>query len=132
MLHKLKQWFSKDEQHIGLPNLQKEENAAFLLQVDNLNLGTLKCENNQWIFNYTDEFKKRKDEYNRIVGFPDLNKTYRSDYLWSFFQIRIPGLKQPAIRQILKNEQIDETNEVELLKRFGRKTISNPYELVSV
>jgi HipA-like protein len=131
MLQKLKKWFSKDEGEVA-SYLPKDENASFELIVDNLKLGILKCEGGEWIFKYTDEFKKHKDEYNRIIGFPDLNKTYYSDYLWSFFQVRIPGLKQPAVREILKNEHIDENNEVELLKRFGRKTISNPYELVNV
>jgi len=49
--------------------------------------------------------------------------------LWPFFGIRIPGLKQPAIQEILRNENIETDNDVELLKRFGQKTISNPYEL---
>ncbi|KAK6033622.1 hypothetical protein OSTOST_00220 [Ostertagia ostertagi] len=44
--------------------------------------------------------------------------------------IRIPGLKQPAIQEILKREKIDSGNDIELLKRFGQKTISNPYELM--
>jgi len=45
-------------------------------------------------------------------------------------KIPLPGLKQPAIQEILKNEEIDKGNEIALLKRFGRKTITNPYELV--
>ena len=72
----------------------------------------------------------KSDIYNRIIGFPDLDKTYKSELLWPFFQVRIPGLKQPAIQEILKNEKIDEFNEVQLLKRFGKKIIANPYELV--
>lgn len=130
MLHKFKKWFSKNEEEI-MPELSKNEKASFILLVDNLQLGTLNCENGKWIFKYTDEFKKRSSEYNRIIGFPDLNKTYRSEYLWPFFRVRIPGLKQPAVREILQKEHIDGTNEVELLKRFGRKTIANPYELVT-
>lgn len=67
--------------------------------------------------------------YNHIAGFSNLNKVYKNETLWPFFRIRIPGLKQPAVKEILKKENINETNELELLKRFGHKTISNPYEL---
>ena len=44
-------------------------------------------------------------------------------------EARIPGLKQPAIKEILEKESIDKENEAALLVRFGRKTIANPYEL---
>ncbi|MEP7111336.1 MAG: HipA N-terminal domain-containing protein [Ferruginibacter sp.] len=97
---------------------------------DGIRIGTLHCENGDWFFKYTDDFKNHSDEYNRIVGFPDLDKIYQSDKLWPFFQIRIPGLKQPAVQEILARENIDKSNEVALLKRFGYKTITNPYELV--
>jgi hypothetical protein len=60
-----------------------------------------------------------------------LTKVYRKDSLWPFFLVRIPGLKQPAIKEIIEKENIDTENEVELLKRFGQKSISNPYELIA-
>ncbi len=47
----------------------------------------------------------------------------------AFFQTCIPGLKQPAVKEILDKENINVENEAALLKRFGKKTISNPYEL---
>ena len=131
MFRKLVNWFSKSgddyEMQVQLP---KDEEAKFILMVDNLRIGTLFCEKGEWFFKYTEEFKQHSDEYNRIVGFSDLNKTYKSDTLWPFFQIRIPGLKQPAVQEILEKEKIDKDNEVALLKRFGQKSISNPYELV--
>ncbi len=131
MLRKRKNWFSKKEDDMAMQvQLPKDETAKFILTVDNINIGVLSCDKSEWYFHYTDEFKKHADEYNRIVGFPDLNKTYKSETLWPFFQIRIPGLKQPAIREILEKEKIDKANEAALLKRFGQKTISNPYELV--
>jgi HipA-like protein len=129
MLQFFKNLFSKDEGTLTI-HKPKEENAVFILKVDDIDLGILKCIDGEWIFQYTEEFKKHK-EYNRIVGFPDLNKQYRSDFLWPFFRIRIPGLKQPAVQEILKKENIDQEDEVQLLKRFGRKTIANPYELIA-
>lgn len=132
MIRKIFNWFSKSgddfEMQVQLP---QNEDGKFILMVDGMRIGTLYCEKGEWYFKYTDDFKKHSDEYNHIVGFPDLNKTYKSDSLWPFFQIRIPGLKQPAVQEIIAKEKIDQTNEVALLKRFGKKSISNPYELVA-
>ena len=125
---KIKSWFSKGDEDIET-HLPVDENATFILKVDDIVIGTLHCENGIWEFKYSEEFKKQKD-YNLITGFPDLNKVYREKTLWPFFRIRIPGLKQPAVQEIIKKEQINQENEVSLLKRFGQKTISNPYELI--
>lgn len=130
MLSKIKKWFSKSEDNLEMQvQLPKDEEAKFILMVDDISIGTLHCQKGEWFFKYTDDFKKHTGGYNRITGFPDLNKTYQSDMLWPFFQVRIPGLKQPAIQEILEEEKIDKANEVALLKRFGRKTITDPYEL---
>jgi len=112
-----------------MPHLPKEENETFILKVDNIQIAILHCENGEWQFKYTDEFKQNNDNYNLITGFSNLDKTYRSETLWPFFKTRIPGLKQPAVKEILEKENISEENEAALLKRFGKKTISNPYEL---
>ncbi|KRT17882.1 hypothetical protein ASU31_00890 [Pedobacter ginsenosidimutans] len=131
MINYLKQLFSKSEEpHADVEVLlPKGENATFELRVDKLVIGTLHCENGVWEFKYTEDFKKNGGNYNHIAGFSNLNKVYTNDSLWPFFQTRIPGLKQPAVKEILKKEHINESNELELLKRFGKKTISNPYEL---
>ena len=128
MFNSIKNWFGKSDEDLAM-RLPQNEKAIFHLSVDDIRIGLLRCEKGEWIFKYTDEFKKHTDEYNLIVGFPDLNKEYRSETLWPFFRIRIPGLKQPAVQEILQNEQIDQENEVALLKRFGKKTIANPYRL---
>jgi HipA-like protein len=128
MINKIKQWFSKSREDTS-SYVPPNENVKFVLLADKIKLAELKSENGEWVFKYTDEFKNHLDRYNLIVGFPDVNKEYHSESLWPFFRIRIPGLKQPAVQNILKKENIDQENEVELLKRFGQKTIANPYEL---
>ena len=127
----LKKLFSKDEDDMEIAGLPQDEKATFILKVEDIDLGILKSENGEWIFMYTDDFKKYGEKYTTIVGFPDVDKIYRSEMLWPFFRIRIPGLKQPAIQEILEKEKINEQNEVQLLKRFGKKTIANPYQLLS-
>jgi len=119
--------FTKDDDEITL-SIPSIERGQLTLKVDNLIIGYLSCKDGQWIFKYSEEFKTQ-DEYHNLIGFPHLDGEYVSDQLWPFFKIRIPGLKQPAIKEIVEHEHIDSKNEFELLKRFGRKTISNPYEL---
>lgn len=130
MTNYLKRFFSKstEENEIEIV-LPKNANATFELKIDQIIVGTLHCENGEWQFQYTEEFKNVRNKYNHIAGFSNLDKIYKNETLWPFFQTRIPGLKQPAVKEILKNENINEANELELLKRFGHKTISNPYEL---
>jgi HipA-like protein len=130
MLKKIKNWFSKsDIEHEVSHVLPQHVEEKFMLKVNDLNVGVLYCENGEWLFKYHEEYKKSSNEYYNIVGFPDLNKVYKSDHLWPFFQIRIPGLKQPAIQEIIKKENINIDNEAALLRRFGNKSIANPYEL---
>ncbi len=128
MIKMLNKLFSKSEEEIDLV-LPVKADGQMILKLENLVIGYLSCKNGEWTFKYSEEFKNQND-YHKIIGFPELDEEYKSNDLWPFFRIRIPGLKQPAIREIIEIENI-QTNEYELLKRFGKKTISNPYELVS-
>ena len=127
MLEKIKAWFSRNDDDLAM-YLPENETITFILKIDDLDIGILAGQNGKWEFKYTDEFKQNS-EYSRIIGFPDIYKKYTNTTLWPFFRIRIPGLKQPAVQEILEKEKIDKKNEVELLKRFGHKTIANPYIL---
>lgn len=128
MIKKFLNWFKKEQNNTEL-HLPVEEKELFVLNLNELEIGFLECKDGIWYFYYSEEFKKIK-EYHLITGFPNLNKKYSSESLWPFFQTRIPGMGQPAIKDILKKEKIDKKNEFALLKRFGFKTISNPYTLV--
>ncbi len=105
--------------------------AKFELKISNLVIGILFSENNKWYFEYSDEFKAQS-QYYRIVGFSDLNRKYENDTLWPFFKVRIPGLKQPMVQEIIEKEEIDSKDESSLLKRFGKRIATNPYILESV
>jgi HipA-like protein len=130
MLNYLKNLFSKSQEDSELVlRLPENAKATFELKVDRMVIGTLRCEMGNWVFKYSDEFKNHKDEYNHIAGFSQLDKIYQNETLWPFFQTRIPGLKQPSVKEIIEKEHINASDEFALLKRFGKKTISNPYEL---
>jgi len=110
------------------PSLEWTGKIEFALKIDDLVIGYLRAADSIWSFEYSEAFRNQ-EKYRRLVGFSDLNKTYTSDVLWPFFKIRIPGLKQPMVKEIIQEEDLDVTNEAQLLERFGRKSMSNPYIL---
>lgn len=131
MVNFIKKWLSKSDEDYAM-HLPTDEKVTFLLKLGDVEVGKLICQNGIWKFSYSYDFKNNADKYNSLVGFSDVNKTYESDTLWPFFRLRIPGLKQPKIQEILEFENIDKENEVALLKRFGKKTIANPYSLFTL
>lgn len=101
--------------------------AEFRLTYDGLLVGTLSVQDGLWRFKYSDEF--RKSDLRPIVEFPDVDKVYERPDLWQFFAMRIPSPEQPEVEEIIKQERIAEDDAVSLLKRFGRRTIANPFQL---
>ena len=125
-------WFKKiTDKGIEESEFNAEGEFKFLLKIQDLIIGYLSFNNGDWEFQYSEEFKNQK-KYTRITGFSDLNKVYKSKILWPFFKIRIPGIKQPMIIEIIEAEKLDPKNEAILLRRFGKKTMSNPYILEQV
>ncbi|MCB9283015.1 MAG: hypothetical protein H6563_02990 [Lewinellaceae bacterium] len=130
MMEFLKKLFNKSEDDFSG---SESQNVRFILKIDDLELGILEIgilefKDGLWIFQYSEAFKNQS-KYSKVIGFSDLSKVYKSDVLWPFFKIRIPGLKQPMVQEVLKAENINQNDEASLLKRFGRKNISNPYLL---
>jgi HipA-like protein len=110
--------------HVHAP---PEVRAKFLLTYGDLLVGTLTVQDSQWQFEYSDEFKQ--SDLRPIVEFPDVEKVYQSKDLWQFFAMRIPSPEQPEVEEIIRREHIEEDDAVKLLKRFGGRTIANPFEL---
>ena len=101
----------------------------FTLSYKKLEIGSLTFKEGEWVFRYSDEFKNQ-NEIQPMIDFPDTTKTYRSDELWPFFLSRIPGLSQPAVKELLRKEKINKDDEAALLKRFGKTSITSPFTLV--
>jgi HipA-like protein len=102
--------------------------ATFVLRYRDLVVGTLHLKKGIWHFRYSPEFQKQR-EMTPLVAFPDVNKEYESASLWPFFMSRIPGTSQPEIKEVIRAEGLDEHSDVDLLRRFGTRTISNPFVL---
>ena len=105
-----------------------DKKVRFFLKYGDLLVGTLSVEDGVWKFEYSDQFKQSKS-LRPIVEFPDVDKIYESKALWQFFASRIPSPEQPEVGEILRREHISEDDSVSLLKRFGTRTISNPFQL---
>ncbi len=57
-------------------------------------------------------------------------KPHKEDYkFWQFFASRIPSMQQPDVEEVLANEKVAEDDVVALLKRVGKRTIANSFEL---
>jgi HipA-like protein len=131
MLKKLFSWaFQSEETAEVSPN--SSGSATFRITLNNEILGYLRTdEEGGWKFEYSDSFTNQS-KFLPLVDFPNKTKSYQSEDLWPFFLSRIPGLKQPGIQKILKENHLSETDTVALLKRFGRQSIQNPYLLEPV
>lgn len=115
-------WSESQNEMVLAPNNE----ATFNVNLGRLLVGTLLYSDGMWYFNYSDEFKLQ----NRIlplINFPSKEKEYSSKELWPFFASRIPSNAQLQIDKDTPQEDI-----VTLLRRFGRRTVANPYELLAV
>ena len=113
----------------GVEPLPVEEKIAFKVMLDSSLIGTLRAENGEWVFTYSEEFRNQK-EINPIVDFPAIDKEYRSRILWPFFALRIPSQEQPAVRDFIRSQPEEKADAGILLKEFGARSIANPFRLV--
>ncbi|MBK9460273.1 MAG: HipA N-terminal domain-containing protein [Chitinophagales bacterium] len=121
-------WLFKSDDQTEEIQTPQNDNAVFQLTFKNLVIGTLSLEKNIWKFAYTDEFKKQ-NYLKPIVDFPDITVPYQSDKLFPYFAFRIPSLTRLKVQEIIKHNE--SYNEVELLKRFGKQSIVNPFQLIA-
>lgn len=105
-----------------------DEKSVFFLTYGDLLVGILSAEDGHWKFEYSMEFKAQ-DILRPILEMPDVTKIYESNELWQFFETRIPSLEQEEIKKVMEAEDISEDDSVELLRRFGKRTITNPFNL---
>jgi HipA-like protein len=117
----------RDEGHEGITT-PHHVHALFELSYDDLSVGILELNEGVWEFRYTPAFRDQS-EVRPLVDFPDPSKVYRAHALWPFFMARIPSIAQPRVRDVIQQEGLDEHSDVQLLRRFGKRTIANPFVL---
>ncbi len=104
-----------------------EDKPVFFLKYNNQEIGKLSFDKETWHFEYSEWFKNQ-DDFRPLIEFPDKEKHYQSPELWTFFASRIPSLKQPKVQEFI-SENNDKVDFIELLKKFGKTSINNPYHL---
>lgn len=115
----------RDDENESLGPTDEQVEGYFSLHLDRLEVGRLWYTDGLWRFVYADAFKSQS-EVKPLVSFPNVHRVYESERLWPFFAVRIPSLAQPAVQLALKTESL-KANDVDLLKRFGRQTATNPF-----
>jgi HipA-like protein len=132
VMNRIRSLLKKGSREINMDvQTPSDSRASFHLRLGPLLVGVLSVADGHWTFRYSDEFRRRSD-LRPLPIFPELDKVYESEELWQFFRMRVPSLKQPSVREIVKREGLDSHDQIQLLRRFGRRTISNPFELVNV
>lgn len=103
---------------------------VFRLIYEGNEIGALEFSEGQWAFAYSEWFKNQS-EIKPFANFPDASRKYVSDDLPPFFESRLPGTSQPQVEAFLKKKVQTSEGETKaaLLKQFGRRTITNPFEL---
>lgn len=121
----IKNIFVRDPEHlIGIK--QEANSKKFALLYGKNEIGYLKYLNHEWIFVYSNWFKKQNTLL-PLVEFPNKTEIYKSKELWSFFKSRIPSMKQPKL--IKMNGKMNAPNLAVLLEMFGKQTVNNPFIL---
>jgi hypothetical protein len=115
----------------GIEPLAETEVLAFKIVFGNLVIGTLRAENGEWIFSYSDEFRLQSG-IKPIADFPFMDREYRSRSLWPFFALRIPSPRQQDVQEFIESRPDHKVDEAILLKEFGTRSIANPFLLVPV
>ena len=123
LFQKVYDWLS------GVKPLPADETITFKLTLDPLVIGTLRAEKGEWVFAYSEDFRKQT-AIKPIVDFPATDREYRSKTLWPFFALRIPSPQQSAVRHFIENTPPEKVDEGILLKEFGTRSVANPFRLV--
>lgn len=126
LIDRLQEFFKSEDQEVEL-STPKDSFAKFELSFQELLIGILQYQNGTWSFAYSEEFKSQ-DRIRAIVDFPDKQKVYLSEGLFPFFSSRIPSLQRLKVQKIVEPDFT--MDEVGLLKKFGKQSIANPYQLI--
>jgi HipA-like protein len=94
---------------------------------DQVAVGVLSQEGKEFVFRYTEQFAGRVD-LPALSPFPDRTRTYRSAYLWPFFEVRLPPLERQDVAEVIQTQKLDPDDTLGLLAVFGRKALTTPYE----
>jgi HipA-like protein len=102
--------------------------SVVLSNQDRVSVGSLRMADSEFVFQYTESFKKRKD-LPAISAFPNKDEVYRSSVLWPFFEVRLPPMDRPDVARVIEEKHLDTEDTLGLLGELGRRVVATPYEL---
>lgn len=106
-------------------------NNLFDVLWDGIKVGEVSKIDNKYIYKYytqgVNEAKNKGFDY--IVGFKDLNRIYESENLFAVFSSRIFPKNRHDIDQKLKELDIKEYNEIEILKKTKGRCFTDKIEV---
>ncbi|MBS1560740.1 MAG: hypothetical protein JSS89_03980 [Bacteroidetes bacterium] len=119
------------KQDVGLENVEDSTSVVdehLILTHGKLEVARVGFDGKTWTFEYTDAFRAQST-ITPLPDFPDVHHKYSSEDAWAFLLSRLPSPSRSDIRQILQKENISPTDIVALLRRFGEKSVSSPFDL---
>lgn len=125
MLDTIKKYIGFIPQHLSELK-QGSEIRSFILSYKQKDIGYLEFRDDKWTFHYSEWFKSQ-GKLVPLLEFPDVEKTYYSEKLWPFFASRIPSKVNRD--DTTCNDNGETLSLADLLEKFGRKTINNPFIL---
>lgn len=121
LLKKVKLFWSESQPRV----VQTDKGtASFHVMLRNMVVGILEYNQGIWKFEYSEKFRDQK-EIVPLANFPCKDKVYTTKELWPFFASRIPSSAQLQTKET-------NTDVIQMLSKYGRRTIANPYELCIV
>ncbi len=80
----------------------------------------------QYRFRYLPAFSEMN-----LAALPGLSVAgeHKSFDLFPFFAERIPELRRPEVREWLKQNKVDESDQMTLLESLGKRSVTDSYEL---
>jgi len=89
------------------------------------------AKNGQFEFSYGYEVQKAIEEgFELLISFPEINKLYKSEQLFSVFASRLPDPKRKGIEAILRKYSLTQYNAYELLKNSGARLPIDKLEFI--
>lgn len=104
-------------------SISDDNDVDFILKYNDLTIGELSFENGFWIFEYSVDFQNQH-KITPLINFPQKDKKYQAKDLWPFFASRVP-----SNAQLMKTGGKDDDDLIMMLKKYGRHSITNPFEL---
>ncbi len=84
------------------------------------------------MWEYSEDFSSL--DLQPLMGLPEVGVITASEYLFTFFGIRLPSLSRLDIKEIVEREGLGKNpSSVDMLRLFGRRAIACPaFELIHV